>query len=191
MTAVKGKQGVFLRDTTCSDCDSCQTGEVLQCTSEKNGTLKNYVIDKSINLKQLSSPDDNSGSESSDYEEFMYDSAADSSDEESSEEDFQSSNIDDLTQGRYVLFKFTDQKFYVSSIIGTINGCVMLKTARKYGVNGNKITFVWPTYDDIVDVEKLSDSCLKALPNPATDRRGSSLIFNIKVFGEVSLNKVM
>ena len=50
-----------------------------------------------------------------------------------------------------------------SSIIGTINDRVMLKTARKYGVNGNKITFVWPLHDDIVDVEKLSDSCFKTL----------------------------
>ena len=57
----------------------------------------------------------------------------------------------------------------------------MLKTARKYGVTSGKMTFMWPSLDDIIDMEKLT----------AENARGTSLIFKVKVFGKVPLNNIM
>ena len=46
--------------------------------------------------------------------------------------------------------------YYISSIIEVADGQVMLKTARKYEVTSGKMTFVWPSLDDIIEVGKLT-----------------------------------
>ena len=48
VTAVHDKQCVFVRDSTCSFCNNCLNGDVLNCTElQRNGDFKNFVIRKS------------------------------------------------------------------------------------------------------------------------------------------------
>ena len=56
--AMKEETGVFIRDSTCSFCESCQQGDVMNCTSEKNGKYKNHIVKRSIwkDLKMKKTP---------------------------------------------------------------------------------------------------------------------------------------
>ena len=131
--------------------------------------------------------------ESESGEEFEDNSEDDiSSDEDEEEdEDEEDANIDDYTPGRYVLFKYTKRQYYVSSIVEVADGRVVLKAARKYGDHNGKITFCWPSLDDIFPVNKLCNENATALPDPVIDRRGSSLIFKKSAFRKVSLINIM
>ena len=48
-------------------------------------------------------------------------------------------------------------------------------------MHGDKLTFVWPEKEDIVVADDNDD----AIRNPAPGRRGTSFIFNTKVFGKL------
>ena len=123
-------------------------------------------------------------------EEFEEDSEDDTSSDKD-EDDPVPANIDDYTPGRYVLFKFTQHQYYVSSIVEVADERVTLKAARKYGEHNGKITFCWPSLDDIFPVDKLGDENATALPDPVIDRRGSSLIFKKSAFRKVPLSNIM
>ena len=83
-------------------------------------------------------------------------------------------------------------KYYVSSIVEYGDQCVTLKAARKYGEHQGKITFCWPTIDDIFTVKGgLNAENSLGLPDPVVDRRGSSLRFRKRAFGEVPLTYVI
>ena len=60
---------------------------------------------------------------------------------------------------------------------------VILKIARKYGIRGNQITFIWPAVDQLVVVENFAKH-LKGLPVPISDRR-YSLTFRLEAFGKI------
>ena len=49
----------------------------------------------------------------------------------------------DCSPGRYVLFRLTKKKYYVSSVVEVGENQVILKAARKYGEHQGKIT-CWP-----------------------------------------------
>ena len=36
-TAIRREYGVYFRDTTCSSCENCLQGNMLNCTSDENG----------------------------------------------------------------------------------------------------------------------------------------------------------
>ena len=92
----------------------------------------------------------------------------------------------------YILYKLTEHKYYVSSIVEYGDQCVTLKAARKYGEHQGKITFCWPTIDDIFTVKGgLNAENSLGLPDPVVDRRGSSLRFRKRAFGKVPLTYVI
>ena len=95
-------------------------------------------------------------------------------------------NVSDLCSGRYVLYKYTEKKFYVGYAIGQSEDDVTVKLARKYAaVRNRKFTFVWPEIDDVVVVDSSVDNILQGLPNPVMGRRGTSITFNMQVFGKI------
>ena len=71
-TSIAGTSGVLMRDNSCT-CDECQSGNVLRCKSEKNGTYKKFIVQKN---EATATASDESEEESAD-EEFDYDSAID------------------------------------------------------------------------------------------------------------------
>ena len=190
VTAVINKPGVFIRDSTCSSCDNCLNGNILDCTQvERNGSFKNHVIRKLSGKRKASLEADSSESEESDSEEEFEDC---SEEEESSDEEEEISNVEECTPGRYILYKLTEHKYYVSSIVEYGDQCVTLKAARKYGEHQGKITFCWPTIDDIFTVKGgLNAENSLGLPDPVVDRRGSSLRFRKRAFGKVPLTYVI
>ena len=184
--AVRSQPGVYVRDSTCSFCENCACGNVLQCTeTTRNGCFFHHVIDKSVtvqNESQRKTVADINESESE--EEFEEDSEFEdysSEDGESDEEEEVVGNLEDCTPGKYLLFKLTDSKYYVSSVVELNDELVILKGARKYGESRGKLTFVWPHSDDIFPVE-LSNNTIVPLPDPTIDRRGSSFVFRKSVF---------
>ena len=47
------KPGIYLRDSTCSFCENCANGNVLECTEcNRNGHFVHHVVDKSIKVDQ-------------------------------------------------------------------------------------------------------------------------------------------
>ena len=55
----------------------------------------------------------------------------------------------------------------------------------------NKVTFVCQTEDHFVVFDDLAKSkCLTSLPQPILDRRGSSVIFNSKMFKNVPQSNI-
>ena len=98
------------------------------------------------------------------------------------------------TPGQYAIYQYTEAKFYVAAIIEHLNNNqVLISCARKYGQRNKKVTFIWPEDEDniIVDVHfPDGSSLLKPLAHPSFDRRGSSLTFPAKKFGNVPLSKI-
>ena len=173
--AVGGQPGVYVRDSTCSFCENCACGNVLQCTeTTRNGCFFHHVIDKSVTvqneLRRKTVADINKCE--SDYS---------SEDGESDEEEEVVGNLEDCTPGKYLLIKLTDSKYYGSLVVELNDELVILKGACKYGESCGKLTFVWPHLDDIFPVE-LSNNTIMPLPDPTIDRRGSSFVFRKSVF---------
>ena len=132
-------------------------------------------------------------SESDSEEEFVYCSDSSSEGEDfTDKEDEETPDVLHCSPGRYVLFGLTKKKHYVSSVLEVQENQVILKAARKYGEHQGKITFCWPTIDDIYPViGGLHPENSTGLPDPVIDRRGSTLTFRQKVFGKVPLNNIM
>ena len=62
---------------------------------------------------------------------------------------------------------------------------------KLYTMYDNKVTYVWQTEDHLVVIDDLAKSkCLTSLPQPMLDRRGSLVIFNLKVFKNVPQSKI-
>ena len=81
-------------------------------------------------------------SESDSEEEFVYCSDSSSEGEDfTDEEDEETPDVLDCSPGRYVLFRLTKNKYYVSSVLEVEENQVILKAARKYGDHHGKITF--------------------------------------------------
>ena len=67
---------------------------------------------------------------------------------------------------------------------------VTVSLMKKYFVRGKKLQFVWPPRAHTVVIDDLETSrCLRSLPDPSIDRRGTTE-FNISVFGKVQLNNI-
>ena len=116
VTAVIDKQRVFIRDSTFSLCDNCLNGNILDCTqAERNGPFKNHVIRKLSGRRKASLAADSSESGDESDSEAEFEDC--SEDEESSDEEEEISNVEECTPGRYILFKLTQHKYYVSSIV--------------------------------------------------------------------------
>ena len=80
----------------------------------------------------------------------------------------------------------------MSSIVEVGESQVTLKAARKYGEHQGKITFCWPSINDIFPVVGgLHPENSTGLPDPVIDRRGSSFTFRKRVFGKVPFNNIM
>ena len=65
----------------------------------------------------------------------------DGSSDDSDDEDI---NLEDTRQGNYVLYKFTENKYYVAAVIENTSSHVVLSCTRKYEIHQNKITITWP-----------------------------------------------
>lgn len=111
-TSIAGKGEVMVRDNSCV-CERCLSGEVLECDAKKNGTYSCFdLVNKSIRSNQKGKIEgtDESEDEVSDEEELEYHSEIDdlsesgSSDESSDEEEESNLSIDDVYDGRYVLY---------------------------------------------------------------------------------------
>ena len=179
---------VYIRDSSCSFCDKCLVGDMLNCTSTKNGNWKKYIIKKD-HLTRKFRDERNETNEDTEDEEFYYDSSDSQESESSDDEENITSCFEDLSKGNYVLLEYREKKYYVGSIVEYSVDNIVLKLARLYGVKGKQITFVWPHIDHVVVVENLTEG-IKCLPDPVADRRGSSLIFNLKSFGKLSLKNI-
>ena len=117
-------------------------------------------------------------------EEFIYDEA--SSSDESDEDDV---GFEDATQSEFVLHRFTDNKYYAAVVFENTANHVVLRCAKKIGVQSNSVTFVWPSreYHVVVDIETFSGSDFKKLPFPTFGRRGS-ISFDMQTFGKVFIS---
>lgn len=133
---------------------------------------------------------------------FDYDSALDdqseSTDSDDDEEAEESVNLtlDDMFNGRYVLYRWSKKEYY----IGTVTDItakdekfeVTVSLMKKYSVRGNRVTFNWPAIPHIVVIDDLPTSCcLRSIPVPIIDRRGTSAIYEVKNFGKIPLNYIL
>ena len=125
----------------------------------------------------------------SDSEEEFEECSEDNISESESEQE--TPNIEDCTPGGYILFRLTNHKYYLSSIVEVGDNLVTLKAARKYGEHNGKMTFCWPSIDDVFSVTGLTEHNTTTLPDPVIDRRGSTLTFRTSAFGKVALNYIM
>ena len=124
--------------------------------------------------------EDNDESNESDIEveEFIYNEA--SSSDESEEDDI---GFEDATQGEFVLYRFTEDKYYVAAVVENTTNHVVLSCK-------NSITFVWPSKDDVVvDIQTFASSDFKKQPFPTFGRRGS-ISFHTKAFGKIPLSRI-
>ena len=124
--------GVYVRDSTCSNCEFCLRGDMLQCVSDRNGEWKKYVISKKIATNRRSNKDDTEieseeeEDEDDDFDEFV----CGESDLEDDDEDIQ--DLEDTAGGQYVLYRYTSNKYYVAGVIENTTDKVVLRCARKY-----------------------------------------------------------
>ena len=190
-TALKQNLGVYVRDTTCSNCENCSQGNMLDCTSKVNGDWQHHVISvkerKTSNQRRHAIENSDEIIESDiEVEEFIYEEA--SSSDESDEDDV---GFEDATQGEFVLYRFTENKYYVAVVVENTVNHVVLSCARKLGVQRNSVTFVWPSKEDhvVVDVETFAGSDFKKLTFPTFGQRGS-ISFDMQTFGKVPLSRI-
>ena len=57
-------------------------------------------------------------------------------------------------------------------------------------MRGKQMTFVWSTIDDLVVVNYPNASNLRVIPNPQLDRRGTSFVYDSRVFGKLTTNVI-
>ena len=117
--------GVYVRDSYCYDCENCLQGNVMSCTSQKNGKWLHHIVQKNIYITQkIGNTVENDEGDETDEEEFTYDSEEDDvyankSDDDDEEDEMEDvPNVLDLCLGRYVLYKYMEKKFYVGYVIG-------------------------------------------------------------------------
>ena len=75
-SSISGKPGIYMRDNSCV-CNVCLRGDVLTCKERKSGEYKLFSLEKKKGRNQVELV--SSDSESSDEEDFQYDSAVDDS----------------------------------------------------------------------------------------------------------------
>ena len=62
---------------------------------------------------------------------------------------------------------------------------------EKYNVRGKNLYFIWPPRAHIVVIDDLPVSkCLRSLPHPMIDRRGTVVIYHIKQFNKIPLIQI-
>ena len=83
--------GVYVRDSTCSNCEFCLRGDMLQCVSDRNGEWKKYVISKKIATNCRSNKDDTEieSEEEEDEDDDFDELVCGESEEEDGDEDIQ------------------------------------------------------------------------------------------------------
>ncbi len=136
-----------------------------------------------------------SSSDESCEEDFEYDSAlddsGDSSDSDSEEEEAVNLTLDDVFNGRFVLYRWSVKEYYIGTVTDiTINDVkyeITVSLMKKYSVRGNRVTFNWPTVPHIVVID---DFTLRSIPVPIIDRRGTSAIYDIKNFNKIPINNI-
>ena len=125
--------------------------------------------------------DDATSDESGD-EDFICDFSEPESDI-SVDENNNYTSLEDINLEKYVLYVSEQKNVHLASIVEYTVDKVILKIARKYGILGNQITFIWPAVDQLVVVENFAKH-LKGLPVPIADRR-YSLTFRLEAFGKI------
>ena len=201
-TSIQGKEGVFMRDTSCV-CQDCIRGNMLNCTVAKNGVYKKFDLQKKRRNKSKKAVVEEDSDEEEE-EEFEYDSEIDDSssgedsDDPSNDEDLPMQcflHTDELSLNQFVLYKWEDHTYYVGTVSDIVQqqqqrSEVTVSLMKKYFVRGKKLQFVWPPRAHTVVIDDLETSrCLRSLPDPSIDRRGTTE-FNISVFGKVQLNNI-
>ena len=159
----------------------CLSGNMLGCSSEKNGEWKKNFVKKSHMLWKKRIIDDATSDESGD-EDFICDFSEPESDI-SVDENNNYTSLEDINLEKYVLYVSEQKNVHLASIVEYTVDKVILKIARKYGIRGNQITFIWPAVDQLVVVENFAKH-LKGLPDPIADRR-YSLTFRLEAFGKI------
>lgn len=146
-----------------------------------------------------------SDSESSDEEDFQYDSAVDDSSEDSGEDssdesdseitEAQAPQVDDVCVNQFVLYKWMDEKYYVGFVSDITssqdgNSLITLNLLQRYISRKNQVVFTMPKILHTVCIDDLAQSrCLYRMPYPDTCRRGTTFICSIKSF-KVPLSKI-
>ena len=70
--------GVYMRDSSCYDCENCLQGNMMSCTSQKNGKWLHHIVQKNIHVTQkIGNTVENDEGDETDEEEFTYDSEED------------------------------------------------------------------------------------------------------------------
>ena len=112
-------------------------------------------------------------------------------------------SVDELTLNQFVLYKWKDGEHYVGTVDDVQltqieeeekeqNSKVSVGLMKKYFVRGRKAHFLWPTQPHSVEIDDLERSkCLRSLPEPTVDRRGTTVILDISAFGKIALNNIM
>ena len=194
-SATKENVGVRVRDSSCYNCENCMQGNNMSCTSITNGDWLHHIVQKSVYaIRKIGNTVEYDGSDDNDDEyelEYNSDEEDDSGDDDDCENEMEEiPNVSGSWEG-YVLYKYLETKYFVGSVIEQSENDVTVKLARKY-INDNKIfTFTWPDIDDIVVVDGTNnDNAIRRLPNPVVGRRGTSMKFNIRVFGKIPLGYI-
>ena len=213
-TKALGKTGVYVKDCSCN-CDNCAKNTVFECSNEvETGLYKNQSLEKKVRTgksksssKKMIETDDESEGEERDTEIDMWDcsdiesdyfESSDSSDSELSDEevlqDFEHDDIpittSPLNPGLYILYQYSDTKFYVGCILATLPEKRQVRFLRKDAVKGLSMTFCWPDDADepIIDVDILQAKS-RPLPDPILLRRGN-IQYPSYVFDNMSLNMI-
>ena len=124
-SATKENLGVRVRDSSCYNCENCMQGNSMTCTSVKNGDWLHHIVKKSVYARQKIGNtveyDENDTDDEHSEEELVYNSEDDddSGDDDDCEDEMEEiPNVSDLFLGRYVLYKYLENRFYVGSVIG-------------------------------------------------------------------------
>ena len=167
---------------------------------------ENYIHTLGIFLGQVLqtiATDEESDQESSD-EEFEYNSEIDDSGESSEEssdkeeEDVYSQhlNIEEVFNGRYVVYKWSSRKYYLGTVTDVTSSSddqydITVSLMKKNTVRGNRVYFIWPTSPHVVVIDDLqTNQCLRSISVPMIDRRGTTAIYDTKCFNKLSTTNV-
>ena len=197
VTAIAGKPGVYIKDCSCN-CEKCKAGDVLNCTeTSSTGAYKQQTITRATRA-QKHVIDSDTHEESEPEIEFVCDDTSSEEDTDIEESDDFTDFVNDdfdyvatpLNPGLYLLYEYTNSKYFVGCITATLPDKRQVRFMRKSIVSSSHVTFSWPDELDepILDVEKLTKSS-KPLPDPISLRRGG-IQYPCYVFNGINLGSL-
>ena len=94
-----------------------------------------------------------------------------------------------------MLYRWSGKEYYIGTVTDiTVKDEkyeITVSLMKKYSVRGNRITFNWPVVPHIVVIDDLPTSCcLRSIPVPIIDRRGTTVIYEIKNFSKIPINNI-